>query len=352
VTPVSAPSSRHRLVDDDIGTIIELPHYASLSELVRARSKVRATVREALAPDDALILRSPGVVSPLVAAVARQAGHPYGVEVIGDPARSLARGAIRHPLRPVARWALVRAQRRLCANAQAVLYVARGALEPWYPAPHATTIVDAPVSRLEDVWFREVPERSDDVQRPFVVVTVASLAQPYKRVDVAIDAITRCIEQGCPAQLVVVGDGVQRPALEAQAVARGIADRVSFLGELRTSEVRAQLDQADVFVLVSAAEGMPRALLEAMARGLPCVGTPVGGVPWVLGPDDLVPVGEAHPLATRLLALWRDPSLRRQQRAQSIETAQRYHERVLAPIRREFIEAVRVSSDTTARAQR
>ena len=81
------------------------------------------------------------------------------------------------------------------------------------------------------------------------------------------------------ARLVIVGDGGARHQLAALALAGGISDRVLFAGEVPHGNITRFLHAADVFVLPTYAEGMPNALLEAMATGLPCIATKVGGIP-------------------------------------------------------------------------
>ena len=81
------------------------------------------------------------------------------------------------------------------------------------------------------------------------------------------------------ATLVLVGDGEQRPALQAQAAALGIAERVRFEGQLRRDDIARWYRAADVFCLPSTYEGQPVAILEAMAYGLPVVATSVAGIP-------------------------------------------------------------------------
>jgi glycosyltransferase involved in cell wall biosynthesis len=69
--------------------------------------------------------------------------------------------------------------------------------------------------------------------------------------------------------LAIAGDGPQRPALERQAAALGIADRVEFLGWM--ADLRGEMRRADVFVFPSHYEGFPNSVLEAMASARPVV---------------------------------------------------------------------------------
>jgi glycosyltransferase involved in cell wall biosynthesis len=75
--------------------------------------------------------------------------------------------------------------------------------------------------------------------------------------------------------LVLVGDGPEREALQQQTHTLGIADRVHFAGAV--DDPADHLRAADAFILPSVAEGMSNSLLEAMATGLPCVASEIGG---------------------------------------------------------------------------
>jgi glycosyltransferase involved in cell wall biosynthesis len=110
------------------------------------------------------------------------------------------------------------------------------------------------------------------------------------------------------ARFLIVGDGPERPALDAQTDALGISDNVLFLGY--REDVPSLLLASDVFVLSSLAEGLPLALLEAMAVGLPVVASRVGGVPDVVRGGEngiLVRPGMPLSLAEGMLELMEDP---------------------------------------------
>jgi glycosyltransferase involved in cell wall biosynthesis len=144
-----------------------------------------------------------------------------------------------------------------------------------------------------------------------VVGTVARL-QPVKDQSSLLAAFAAVAMALPQARLVVVGDGPQRPILQAQAMTPGLVGRVLFLG--RRADVAEILPAFDVFALSSVSEGLPLTLLEAMAAGLPCVSTAVGAVPEAVVPEStglLVPARDSRALASAMLRLLRDPGLAR-----------------------------------------
>jgi glycosyltransferase involved in cell wall biosynthesis len=166
---------------------------------------------------------------------------------------------------------------------------------------------------------------------------VGSLAQLYKAPDVLIDAVAVCVRAGVDLRLRIVGDGKHRAELEARASARGLGERVAFCGQLTQGDaVRRELDGADVFVLPSRTDSLPRAMIEAMARALPCVGSTVGGIPELLPPDALVPPGDAGSLARKLREVVADPARMSLMSAANLQKAREYTTEVLRPQRISF----------------
>lgn len=106
--------------------------------------------------------------------------------------------------------------------------------------------------------------------------------------------------------LTLVGDGPLRSRLERLASRLGISGRVTFTGSLSPGEALGLLDKADVFVRPSRTEGLGNAFLEAMAAGLPTLGTPVGGIVDFLSEGKtgwLVPPANPEALAKKIESL-------------------------------------------------
>jgi glycosyltransferase involved in cell wall biosynthesis len=113
--------------------------------------------------------------------------------------------------------------------------------------------------------------------------------------------------------LTVVGDGPDRKKLEDMTTQLGLEENVKFVGYQSQAEVREHMQQTDVFVLPSFAEGVPVSLMEAMAAGVPVVTTRIAGVSELV--EDgvsgyLVPPGDPVLLADRIKTLLTDNQLR------------------------------------------
>jgi glycosyltransferase involved in cell wall biosynthesis len=148
-------------------------------------------------------------------------------------------------------------------------------------------------------------------RRPEFIFNVGRLHR-QKGQDVLLDAFAAFARHLPEVRLVVAGEGGERAALEARALALGIADRVELRGAV--ADVGALFAQGPVFALPSRHEGTPNALLEAMAHGLACVASDCSpGVAASLrdGADGLlVPPEDANALAAVLRRLFDDPDLR------------------------------------------
>ncbi len=144
------------------------------------------------------------------------------------------------------------------------------------------------------------------------VSRLSSVAQD-KGVDHAIRAVALLAADGVAVRYSVVGDGDDRPRLEALAREAGVADRVTFRGRVSDDDLSGLYVQADAFVLPSKREGFGLVLLEAMRAGLPLLATPEGGIRHVLRPGDnglAVPYGDPQALAAAIGRL-ADDGLRR-----------------------------------------
>jgi glycosyltransferase involved in cell wall biosynthesis len=169
------------------------------------------------------------------------------------------------------------------------------------------------------------------------LICVGAMEMMYKAQDVLIRASALCAQRGLDVRLVLAGDGKMRKGLEILTRALGIENRTTFTGQLSTeSEINAALDKADLFVLPSRSEGLPRAMIEAMARGLPCIGSDVGGIPELISASSLVPADDAPALAAKIEEVLTTPGRMQRMSKENLERIPDYSEENLRHRRQAF----------------
>ncbi len=318
-----------------------LPCYIGPAAFAVALPKLRKVISVVLAQADAVILRIPCPIGELVR-TSLVPGRPFGVEVIGDPHDVFAPGAVRHVLRPLFRKVLVQTVRKACSEACAVAYVTERSLRMRYQASESSFITSYADVDLDGSAMRQQRPNWDAQERAIKLVTVGSLEQPYKGTDLLIEALAICVAQGINAVLRVVGDGKSKHTLAALARRLMVSDRVLFVGHLIAArDVQAELDNADIFVLPSRAEGLPNALVEAMSRALPCIGSAVGGIPELLLPEDIVPVNDAWTLAKKIREIVSDPERMARMSRRNASVVLAYRSDLLRPRRAALYNHVR-----------
>lgn len=216
-------------------------------------------------------------------------------------------------------WRVVMQTRQGLEWLQAAVPAARGSVIPnpvLWPLP-CTDPVLAPE--------RIVPDRRR------LMLAVGRLDR-QKGFDVALQAFAQASRQHPEWCLVILGEGPERSALEAQRADLGCADRVFLPG--RVGNVGDWYQRAGIFVLSSHFEGFPNVLIEAMASGCAVIAAdcPTGPRDIITHGHDgwLVPVGDAEALASAMQAFMADAALRQRLAAQAISVRQRYALRTVA----------------------
>ena len=105
----------------------------------------------------------------------------------------------------------------------------------------------------------------------------AARLAPEKGFEFLVQALAILIAKNYDLQLRIAGDGPSKGRLQDLANRLGVADRISFLGNLSEQEVARELSASDLFVLSSLAEGLPVSAMEAMAVGVPVIATNIAG---------------------------------------------------------------------------
>lgn len=272
-------------------------------------ARAHAARRLAALPDDTLVLAD---------------GLAFGVldrEATGEAARLKLVGLVHHPLAlengvPAERVAaLVGSERRALACTRGVVVTSHATVQSLTP-------YDVPADRIAVVLpgTPDLPiacgSRGREGGRPDTPVMLLSVATltPRKGHDVLIAALARLAH--LPWRLTLAGSVTLHPpttaALHAAIDAHGLADRVTFAGDLDETALRAAYDAADVFVLPTRHEGYGMAIAEAVAAGLPVVATPTGAIPDLVDETSgvIVSIDDVDALTTALARVVGDDEAR------------------------------------------
>lgn len=339
-TPNGSLPGNHPFPDDPRITLRSVGDWQSAFGWLRRQTEIRHIVHQEAAEAEAVLAIVPGMLASMAFPELRR--RNYAIEVVGDPYDSLSPGTIRHPLRPLLRMLAPRSLRRICQHAAFSSYVTSTALQKRYPPGPTTTAIGCSDVVLPDEAFRQTaPSFLESPTRPITLINVGTMAVNYKRQDLLIRAVAALRERGRDVMLRLVGDGALRTDFATLAKTLGVERFVTFCGSVSPGQgIRNELDEADLFVMPSVQEGLPRALVEAMARGLPCLASRVGGIPELLTDNDLFEPRSADTLIAAIDQMIANPRRMSQAATRNLAKAAEFRSSVLDSRRLEFYESI------------
>ncbi len=256
-----------------------------------------------------VLIRFPGNIASLALLICLIGGKRFSVEVVADPADYFSTSASKHPLRRIARIVHCWTTRLAARHAVSVRYVTSDYLQRNYPAKRSDMMFGFSDVYLQDALFDIPSPHPPAPDGRLKLVNTAMMHNHSKGHSVLLEAMAELRRRGVAAELTLIGDGALRSEFEAQAAQLGLDDHIAFLGLIDADRVVDHVAKHDLFVLPSYQEGMPRALLEAMAAGTPVIASRVGGIPEVLSEACMVEPGDVAALVSNIEALALDRSL-------------------------------------------
>jgi glycosyltransferase involved in cell wall biosynthesis len=265
----------------------------------------RGQLRHVLSEADAVVVRLPSELGYAVAEMAASRGIPYMVEVIGDPLDAIASAGGSLLVKGFAALSSYRLK-RICRSASVISYVNKSTLPRKYPSTDGVGVdyissIRLPRSKLRTQ--REVKSINGKVKIAYV-----GTLTPRKRVADIMSACNRVALMGVDVHLAIVGDGEERIALSKIAQSCCSRFECTFHGQVSsTDRIFEILDDSELFVLASSSEGLPRAIIEAMARGLPVIGARAQGIVDLVRAEDTFGIGDIYSLSNMIYQISRDP---------------------------------------------
>ncbi len=317
-----------------------------LKKVVRAKSlaavlagKHTADIRSCLEDCSLAICRFPSVPAYKAAGEACRMQIPVLAECMGDALDASWNHSAAGKL--VAAYYYL-SMKRWVRKSSFALYVTDRFLQERYPCPgRACAASNVALGAFADVNAldkRLARINAFDPQKP-VLITVGAADNASKGYAAVIKALPLMKKRGVNAGYVVAGPGDTSP-LAALAARLGVEENVEFTGELTSEQVRDRLFAADIYVQPSLQEGLPRAVIEAMACGCPCAGSRIGGIPELIQKEYLVKPGDPGDLREKLLRLCSKDNMLRAAR-ENLARSRDFDETVLDTRRQAFFDCVK-----------
>jgi len=270
----------YNFITNENFSVVEAPNHKSPMLYLKNIAKVKQMVKEQVQAHDMAVIRLPSALGNFALDYAEKYKKPYLVEVVACPWDALWNHSFTGKLLAPFKY------RRLQSNMQKAkhsIYVTTKFLQDRYPTKgHAIGLSDVEITDAHyDLQHRLDKIRDMKEGDPVILSTVAALNVRYKGQGYVIKAIADLKKEGFNYEYHLVGGG-DPSYLVNLAKEYGVEDRVKVIGSLRHEQVFEWFEKIDLYIQPSNQEGLPRALVEAMSRACPSIGSTTGGIPELL----------------------------------------------------------------------
>lgn len=328
--------NRFNYLDTDKINFIEIEdNFSSIKSYfdIRKHIKINKIIKDEVFKSDCIIVRLPSTFGNIAIKFAKKFNKPYLVEVVGCAWDSLWSHSIKGKILSIPNYI---AMKRSIINAPYVLYVTSEFLQKRYPTKGINlgcSDVALPSLNEKILEQRIYKIKNMDSKKTIIIGTIGAVNVIYKGQKYIIEAISKLNNEGYNFEYHLVGGG-DKSFLESVAKEYDILDKVKFHGSLPHEEIFNWLDTIDIYIQPSMTEGLPRALIEAMSRGCPSIGSNVGGIPELISSDFIFKSKDINDLAKKLIKILNGNMLR--EARENFNKSKEFESSVLNKKRNEF----------------
>jgi len=314
---------------------VKLPDFKSIKGYFTLRRKAHKIIQEQVAKHDVIVTRLPSASGNYAFKLAKKAKKPFLVEMVGCTFDGYWNYNWKGKF--IAHYKLFK-QQRIIKHSPFVIYVTSDYLQQKYPTKGEN--VNISNVKLTQLYPDKVALKAEaflhrNQNQPLVIATIASLNVPYKgQVDVirALAILKRRFpERQIKYKLVGQGD----PSRLEEAIQKfGVEDWVEIIGPIKHHQVFEFLESVDLYIQPSKQEGLPRAVIEAMASGCPALGARTAGIPELLQAECIFKGGDYQKIADLISKV--DNNWLNKQSTINFKNAQQYTHDTLKDRRRKF----------------
>lgn len=330
----------YNLVSGQGMEIIALPWYQGIKGFILCLPKLIKIFSHICDDVDCCIFRIAQIESFMGYILGKH--RPFAVEVVNDPETFT-------DINPLMRKCFVHMTKKMCRKANGVSYVTKDFLQKKYPSMarkkgesdfNFESYYSSIYLRKEDIFEKVIRY---DKEKVFTIIHVAnSINNNLKGHETLINAISEVIKNKYNIKAIFIGDGTKKKDYEDLVRLLGLKKYIKFIGRIsKKTEVLQYLRNSNLMVLPTQMEGLPRTIIEAMAVGLPCISTPIAGIPELIDEKYLFNPQDYNSFAKEIIRLIENPNELEYMSAQNLQKVKEYSNEVLEPRRTEFYNKLR-----------
>lgn len=302
---------------------------------------IKKIVYKNVAKSEYIIIRLDSFLGLIAAKYCRKYHKKYLIEVVGCVWDSFWNKGL---FGKIVAYPLLKKMQYEIWECPYVVYVTSKFLQSRYPTKgENTNISNVQLKNIDDSILEKRIERIKNFEKEhiFELITVASVEVRYKGQETVIRAITELKKRGKKNfRYHLIGGGNNTYLLDLVNKLK-ISEQIIFHGSMNHDDVMKFLDKCDIYIQPSKQEGLPRALIEAMSRGLLCYGTNIAGIPELLSSDMLISTKKDNfkELSNKFLNINKELCISQGRR--NILESKKYIESILETRRKSFFKAFR-----------
>ncbi len=242
--------------------------------------------------------------------------------------------------------------KKVLRKADYALYVTNYFLQNRYPtlAQHSLGLSDVVLESLDDNILKKRLEKISNYSQSiiFKIATTAMLNVRYKGQRFVLEALKELKEKGINNFKYYLIGGGDPSDLKKLTMNLNIEDMVIFVGKITHEKVFELLDEMDIYIHPSLQEGLPRSVVEAMSRGLPCIGTNTGAIPELLDKDFIIRRKSVEDIVEKILLII-NPAVMRNEAERNFMEAKKYNCTYLDGVRNNFFNKIITELESAGR---
>lgn len=326
--------------------VIPIPKILSFKGFLTKRRMIRKQLYEEINKADFVIARLPSLIGYESVEISERIGKPVLIEIVGCPWDSFWNHSLQGKI--MAPYMYIRLK-KISAKAKQVIYVTNEFLQNRYPTKGTSTnCSNVVLNRLDEKNLAKRLSKITSMNKldKIIIGTTGAVNVRYKGQQHVIKALGELKKKGITKYEYQMVGGGDPSHLQRLAKKYDVINQVKFMGTLSHENVFEWLDNIDIYVQPSETEGLPRALIEAMSRGCPSIGSDAGGIPELLESSYLFQHGvNTTQNLCRILFNMNKRSMCVQAKI-NFEESKKYERNIIEKRRREFLTQFKASITT------